>query len=196
MPCSCYFCRPAGIFTSISLGLLLTSADYLGIPIRSNMYMVHWISAHEIHFKIKNARSIKLWPLIIFFSFDIRDFPGIFIMAHQHKILWTINSGWGSLRPLVGSRGNSGTRGVGKPPCRKWVSEFSDPFESLFLSHIIYYRVYLQVFIYKKWVIFPCINADSWEKDVQLHSVVEQNSTTKIFVTLSRVYFFFLFTLL
>ena len=55
--------------------------------------------------------------------------------------------------------------------CRKWVSEFPDPFESLFLSHIIYYRVYLQVFICRKWVIFPCINADPWEKDVQLHFV-------------------------
>jgi hypothetical protein len=31
--------------------------------------------------------------------------------------------------------------------------------------------VYLQVFICRKWVIFPCINADSWEKDVQLHFV-------------------------
>jgi hypothetical protein len=41
MPCSCYFFRPAGIFTSISLGLLLTSADYLGIPIRSNMYRLY-----------------------------------------------------------------------------------------------------------------------------------------------------------
>ena len=42
MPCSsCYFYRPADIFTSISLGLLLTSADYLGIPIRSNMYRLY-----------------------------------------------------------------------------------------------------------------------------------------------------------
>ena len=73
---------------------------------------------------------------------------------------------------------------MAKPPCWKWASEFSDPFESLFLSHIIYYRVYLQVFICRKWVIFPCINADSWEKDVQLHFVSGTKSTTKIFVTL------------
>jgi hypothetical protein len=71
-------------------------------------------SVHDRYiFKIKNARSIKLWPLIIFFSFDIRDFPGIFIMAHQHKILWAINSAWGSLRTLVGSRGNAPVEGKG-----------------------------------------------------------------------------------
>ena len=143
-------------------------------------------------------RSIKLWPLIIFFSFDIREFPGIFIMTHQHKILWAINSGWGSLRHPVGSRG------VAKPPCRKWVSEFSDPFESLFLSHIIYYRVYLQVFICRKWVIFPCINADSWEKDVQLHFVsgtkfYNKNICHIVWVYCAwrlSIYIFFLFTLL
>ena len=86
-------------------------------------------------------------------------------MAHQHKILWVIYSGWGSLGLLVGSRG------AAKTSCRKLVSEFSDSFEILFLSHIIYYiyKVYLQVFICRKWVIFLCINADSWEKDVQLH---------------------------
>ena len=48
MPCSCYFYRPTDIFTSISLGLLLTSADYLGIPIRSNMYMD--FRTRHIHF--------------------------------------------------------------------------------------------------------------------------------------------------
>jgi hypothetical protein len=144
-----------------------------------------WISVHDRYiFKIKNARSIKLWPLLIFFCFDIRDFPGSFIMAHQHKILWAINSGWGS-------------------PRRKWVSEFSDPFESLFLSHVIYYKVYLQVFICRKWVIFACINADSSEKDVQLHFVSGTKFYNKIFVTLygftgleGYLFTFFFFTLL
>jgi hypothetical protein len=62
-----------------------------------------------------------------------------------------------------------GPRGVAKPPCRKWVSEFSDPFESLFLSHIIYmyYRVYLQVFICRKWVIFPCLDPTRGLSDPQ-----------------------------
>ena len=128
-------------------------------------------------------RAIKLWPLIIFFSFDIREFPVIFTMTHQHKILWAINSGWGSLKPLVESRG------VAKPPCRKWVSEFSDPFESLFLSHIIYYRVYLQVFICRKWVSFPCINADSWEKDVHLHFVSGTKFYNKNICHIVWVYF-------
>ena len=41
MTCSSYFHRPADICTSISLGLLLTSADYLGIPIRSNIYRLY-----------------------------------------------------------------------------------------------------------------------------------------------------------
>jgi len=144
-----------------------------------------WISVHDRYiFKIKNARSIKLWPLIIFFSFDIRNFPGIFIMAHQHKILWAINSGWGSLRPLMGSRGNApvGSDGGGKNPLPKMGFRVFRPFESLFLSHIIYYKVYLQVFIYRKWAIFPCINADSWETDVQLHFV----SGTKFYKYLSH----------
>ena len=108
-------------------------------------------------------------------SFSFPLISGIFMMAHHHKILWAINSGWESLRPMLGSGGNApiGGKGVVKTPCRKWTSKFSDPFESLFLSHIIYYmyKVYLQVFICRKWVIFRCINADSWEKDVQLHFV-------------------------
>ena len=166
-----------------------------------------WIYVHDIYiFKIKNARSIKLWPLIIFFSFDVRVFTGIFIMAHQHIILWTINSSWGTLRSLVGSIGNAPVEdeGVTKLPCQKWVSEFSDPFESLSLSHIIYYKVYLQVFICRKGVIFPCINADSWEKDVQLQFVSGTKFYNKIFVTVYGFSglegylftFFFIFTLL
>jgi hypothetical protein len=79
-----------------------------------------WISVHDIYiFKIKNARSIKLWPLIIFFSFDIRDFTGIFIMAHQHKILWAINSGWGVAKIPGGVKGPVGGEGGGKAPLPK-----------------------------------------------------------------------------
>jgi hypothetical protein len=149
-------------------------------------------------------RSIKLWPLIIFFSFDIREFPGIFIMTHQHKILWAINSGWGSLRPPVGSRGNAPVGGEGgcKAPLPKMGFRVFRPLWKPF--PVTYYRVYLQVFICRKWVIFPCINADSWEKDVQLHFVsgtkfYNKNICHIVWVYWAwrlSIYFFSLFTLL
>jgi hypothetical protein len=62
-------------------------------------------------------------------------------------VLWPINIK--SYEPLIQAGGRKDlwwdqeamslwrARGVAKPPCRKWTSEFSDPFESLFLSHII-----------------------------------------------------------
>ena len=155
-------------------------------------------------------RPIKLWPLIIFLSFDIREFPGIFIMTHQHKILWAINSGWGSLRPPVGSRGNAPVGGEGgcKAPLPKKGFSFQTPLKA-FSCHIsykmyMYYRVYLQVFICQNWVIFPCINADSWEKDVQLHFIsgtkfYNKNSCHIVWIYQAwrlSIYLFFIFTLL
>jgi hypothetical protein len=156
----------------------------------------------------KYNKIVLIWrftlALIIFFSFDIREFPGIFIMTHQHKILWAINSGWGSLRPPVGSRGNAPVGGEGgcKAPLPKMGFRVFRPLWKPF--PVTYYRVYLQVFICRKWVIFPCINADSWEKDVQLHFVsgtkfYNKNICHIVWVYWAwrlSIYFFSLFTLL
>ena len=109
-------------------------------------------------------------------------------------LLWPINIK--SYGPLIlaggcypsGVKGQCPCRGRGglQSPLAEKGFQFSDPFESLFLSHIIYmyYRVYLQVFICRKRVIFACINADSSEKDVQLHFVSGTKFYNKIFVTL------------
>ena len=209
MPCSCYCFRPAGMFTSItiSLGLLLTSADYLGIPIRSNMYMYMDFRRRQLHFlnkKCKGPSNYDLWS----FSYPLISGNSLGFL------LWRINIK--SYGPLIlaggcypsGVKGQCPCRGRGglQSPLAEKGFQFSDPFESLFLSHIIYmyYRVYLQVFICRNWDIFPCINADSWEKDVHLHIV----SGTKFYKNICHIvwvycawrlsiyFFFFFYTLL
>jgi hypothetical protein len=67
-------------------------------------------------------------------------------MNHQHKILWAINSDWGSLKPLVGSRGNAPVGGEGgcKAPLPKMgfrVARENNSFstdENLKINPIIY----------------------------------------------------------
>ena len=176
------------MFTSItiSLGLLLTSADYLGIPIRSNMYMYMDFRTRQLHFlnkKCKGPSNYDLWS----FSYPLISGNSLGFL------LWRINIK--SYGPLIlaggcypsGVKGQCPCRGRGglQSPLAEKGFQFSDPFESLFLSHIIYmyYRVYLQVFICRNWVIFPCINADSWEKDVHLHIV----SGTKFYKNICHI---------
>ena len=92
-----------------------------------------------------------LWPI------NIKSYEPL-IQVGGRKDLW-----WGQGAMLLWK-----ARGVAKPPCRKWTTVFRPIWKPF---PVTYYKVYLPVFICRKLVISPCINADSWEKDVQLHFV-------------------------